>query len=199
MKKYVGTKMIEAKQMNRGAYNDYRGWKIPLDEDPADEGYLVKYSDGYESWSPKKQFEKAYRECENLTFGLAIELLKKGKKVTRCGWNGKGMYLFKSPKLGCQMYKEYTGEEINDLQEFIVMKCANRTLVPWLASQTDVLAEDWKIIDQEVIQYLPTVGKTVYDIRKGVFLLQFYIATLPEGEPNTLLDRKSTRLNSSHT
>lgn len=57
MKKYVGTKMIEAKQMNRGAYNDYRGWKIPLDEDPADEGYLVKYSDGYESWSPKKQFE----------------------------------------------------------------------------------------------------------------------------------------------
>ena len=147
MKKYVGTKMIEAKQMNRGAYNDYRGWKIPLDEDPADEGYLVKYSDVYESWSPKKQFEKAYRECENLTFGLAIELLKKGKKVTRCGWNGKGMYLFKSPKLGCQMYKEYTGEEINDLQEFIVMKCANRTLVPWLASQTDVLAEDWKIID----------------------------------------------------
>lgn len=190
MKKYVGTKMIEAKQMNRGAYNDYRGWKIPLDEDPADEGYLVKYSDGYESWSPKKQFEKAYRECENLTFGLAIELLKKGKKVTRCGWNGKGMYLFKSPKLGCQMYKEYTGEEINDLQEFIVMKCANRTLVPWLASQTDVLAEDWKIIDQEVIQYLPTVGKTVYDIRKGVFLLQFYIATLPEGEPNTLFGDK---------
>lgn len=190
MKKYVGTKMIEAKQMNRGAYNDYRGWKIPLDEDPADEGYLVKYSDGYESWSPKKQFEKAYRECENLTFGLAIELLKKGKKVTRCGWNGKGMYLFKSPKLGCQMYKEYTGEEINDLQEFIVMKCANRTLVPWLASQTDVLAEDWKIIDQEVIQYLPTVGKTVYDIRKGVFLLRFYIATLPEGEPNTLFGDK---------
>lgn len=104
MKKYVGTKMIEAKQMNRGAYNDYRGWKIPLDEDPADEGYLVKYSDGYESWSPKKQFEKAYRECENLTFGLAIELLKKGKKVTRCGWNGKGMYLFKSPKLGWHPY-----------------------------------------------------------------------------------------------
>jgi hypothetical protein len=43
--------------------------------------------------------------------------------------------------------KRGQGEEINDLQEFIVMKCANRTLVPWLASQTDVLAEDWKIID----------------------------------------------------
>lgn len=86
--------------------------------------------------------------------------------------------------------KRGQGEEINDLQEFIVMKCANRTLVPWLASQTDVLAEDWKIIDQEVIQYLPTVGKTVYDIRKGVFLLQFYIATLPEGEPNTLFGDK---------
>lgn len=80
--------------------------------------------------------------------------------------------------------KRGQGEEINDLQEFIVMKSANRTLVPWLASQTDVLAEDWKIIDQEVIQYLPTV------IRKGVFLLQFYIATLPEGEPNTLFGDK---------
>lgn len=86
--------------------------------------------------------------------------------------------------------KRGQGEEINDLQEFIVMKCANRTLVPWLASQTDVLAEDWKIIDQEVIRYLPTVGKTVYDIRKGVFLLRFYIAALPEGEPNTLFGDK---------
>ena len=43
--------------------------------------------------------------------------------------------------------KRGQGEEINDLQEFIVRTCANRTLVPWLASQTDVLAEDWKIID----------------------------------------------------
>lgn len=65
MKQYIGTKMIEAKPMNRGDYNKYRGWTIPEDENPADEGYLVKYSDGYESWSPKKQFEEAYREYDS--------------------------------------------------------------------------------------------------------------------------------------
>ena len=65
MKKYIGTKMIKARPMNRGDYNKYRGWNIPKDENPADEGYLVKYSDGYESWSPKKQFEEAYREYDS--------------------------------------------------------------------------------------------------------------------------------------
>ncbi len=64
MKKYVGTKIIEATEMNRGDYNKYRGWTIPENENPEDEGFLVKYSDGYESWSPKKQFEEAYREYD---------------------------------------------------------------------------------------------------------------------------------------
>ena len=49
MDKYIGTKIIEAKSMNRGDYNKYRGWDIPENENPDDEGYLVKYSDGYES------------------------------------------------------------------------------------------------------------------------------------------------------
>ena len=43
MKKYIRTKMIEAAPMSRGEYNRYRGWTIPKDENPADEGYLVKY------------------------------------------------------------------------------------------------------------------------------------------------------------
>lgn len=81
------------------------------------------------------------------SFGEAIKYLKRGIKVTRKGWNGKGMYLFKSPKLGCQIYSEYTGKEINDLQEFIVMKTADDNLVPWLASQTDMLAEDWMFVE----------------------------------------------------
>lgn len=77
------------------------------------------------------------------SFGEAVKYLKRGYKVTRKGWNGKGMYLFKSPKMGCQIYEKYTGKEINDLQEFIVMKTVDDTLVPWLPSQTDVLSEDW--------------------------------------------------------
>lgn len=93
MKQYVGTKMVEAMPMTRGAYNEYRGWTIPADENPADEGYLVIYSDGYKSWSPRKQFGEAYRNCSGLTLGIALELLKKGAKVAREGWNGKGMFV----------------------------------------------------------------------------------------------------------
>ena len=62
MKKYVGTKIIDAEPMTLGNYNGYRGWVIPEDEDPTREGYLVKYSDNYISWCPKEIFEATYVE-----------------------------------------------------------------------------------------------------------------------------------------
>lgn len=152
MKTYIGTKIIEAKPMNRGDYNEYRGWSIPDNENPNDEGYLVRYSDNYESWSPKEQFENAYRLCDHMTFGLAIEAMKKGKKVAREGWNGKGMFLYYVPE---NKYLAVTkaGKEIadNDLKvnygAYIAMYTAQKNVVPWLASQTDMLSEDWRIID----------------------------------------------------
>lgn len=61
MKTYTGTKTIQAEPMNRGDYNKFKGWDLPLGEDPADEGYKVHYEDGHISWSPKATFEKAYR------------------------------------------------------------------------------------------------------------------------------------------
>ena len=71
-KTYEGTKRVHARPMNRGEYNAYRGWEVPADENPADDGYLVEYLDGgksnhpdhagYISWSPKDVFERAY--CE---------------------------------------------------------------------------------------------------------------------------------------
>ena len=60
MEQYIGTKLVQAEHMSRGDYNLYRGWTIPADENPEDEGYLLCYPDGYESWSPKEVFEKAY-------------------------------------------------------------------------------------------------------------------------------------------
>lgn len=75
MQTYIGTKIIRAKPMNRQAYNDCRGWVVPMDENPLDEGYLVEYLDGgtpntvsyagYVSWSPKAQFDAAYTEVPN--------------------------------------------------------------------------------------------------------------------------------------
>lgn len=75
MKHFIGTKLIEAKQMNLGDYNKYRGWPIPENENPNKEGYLVKYPDSYESWSPKEIFEKSYLQVEdneNLPSGVSI-------------------------------------------------------------------------------------------------------------------------------
>ena len=63
MKDYIGVKVVAAEPMSRGEYNEYRGWEIPSDENPEDEGYHIRYTDGYESWCPKKQFDEAYRKC----------------------------------------------------------------------------------------------------------------------------------------
>jgi hypothetical protein len=70
---------------------------------------------------------------KRMTFGQAIELLKQGVKVAREGWNGKGMWLaLQRPDSGSKMSLPY-----------IYMSTATDDLVPWLASQTDMLAEDW--------------------------------------------------------
>ncbi|MEK4269895.1 DUF2829 domain-containing protein [Bacillus sp. FSL W8-0940] len=84
-----------------------------------------------------------------MKFGEALELLNDGHKITRSGWNGKRMflYLIKGSELAKGLkygYGEYRGEPVFD--NFIVMKTANNKIVPWLASQTDMLAEDWEII-----------------------------------------------------
>lgn len=87
-----------------------------------------------------------------MNFGKALEELKNGKKVAREGWNGKNMFLFlvsgstfkvnRAPLLG--IYPE--GTEIN-YQPHIDMKTVDNTIVPWLASQSDILANDWLIVN----------------------------------------------------
>ena len=149
MKKYVGTKQIVARPMTRGDYNNYRGWQIPAEENPADEGYLVRYSDGYESWSPEKQFNEAYRPCDNMTFGIAIEMIKRGFKVARKGWNGKKQYIQLATAIS---YKSMDGDVVNCEHESIGNKAiafvgTSGVQMGWLASQADMLAEDWVIVE----------------------------------------------------
>lgn len=80
-------------------------------------------------------------------FGEAIKYMKRGMKVARKGWNGKGMYVFKAPKMGCQMFEQYTGKSINDINEFFVIKNVNGSLSTWVPSINDCLAEDWVFTD----------------------------------------------------
>ena len=87
----------------------------------------------------------------NMNFGQAIEALKAGKKVARDGWNGRGMFLFimKGGLSGTEVHNQhgYLDEHI-EIQDCICMKTAQNTVcVGWLASQTDMLAEDWEIVD----------------------------------------------------
>lgn len=173
MEKYLGVKLISAKPMTRGEFAEYKYQKEVNEGLPEDGGFLVKYADGYESWSPKEVFEEAYRRIGNLTFGLAIEALKLGKCVARKGWNGKGMYIFLRPsdKINIRTVVEKvkslpesvkskidaSDDRINpgefglktiEFGAYLCMKAADNTIVNgWLASQTDILAEDWCIVE----------------------------------------------------
>lgn len=132
-KRYIGTKEVTAYEQEK-------------DGRP---GYAVIYADGYQSWSPKETFEEAYRATEGdgqaLTFGDAIHLLKRGKRLTRAGWNGKGMWLMLVPAdLADAVAFQYAA--LSALP-WIGMKTADDKFVPWLASQTDMLAEDWQVVE----------------------------------------------------
>ena len=135
MRQYIGTKVIMAEPSSRNGIAQGTGVDV--------EGYTVVYPDGYTSWSPKAAFDEAYRPTDGMTFGLAIEALKKGSKVARAGWNGKGMWLGLVANWNGQigaMSPNY------GLLPWIGMKTADDKFVPWLASQTDMLSDDWVIV-----------------------------------------------------
>ena len=174
MNTYIGTKLIRAQAMTRAEYNNYRGWALPADENGADAGYLVEYldggqrnhakHDGYISWSPADVFDRAYRHTTGMSFGMAIEALKLGKRVSRAGWNGKGMWLSLSGPLEGRIIgaDEFWSENNRQwARQFggalvlpaITMKTVDASgreaiLMGWQASQTDMLADDWMLVDQ---------------------------------------------------
>ena len=152
---YIGTKKVVGTPMTRLDYNQHKGWELPADENGADEGYLVEYDNGHQSWSPKDVFEDSYRPCNALNFGLAIEALKQGKRVTRPSWNGKNMWLVLVKPghydVGCKTidYKPEDGPTPK-LAPWIGMRTAQHVFTPWAPAQSDVLAEDWQMYGEEV-------------------------------------------------
>ena len=141
---YIGTKLVLATPMTRGEYNAYRGWDMPENEDESELVYLVEYIDGgkanddrhsgYITMSPKEVFDNAYRQNGQLTFGDAVTALKQGKKVARGGWNGKGMYI---------RYVATTDK----LNQHLELKNVAGTFDTWVPSVSDVLAEDWVVLE----------------------------------------------------
>lgn len=88
-------------------------------------------------------------------FSNALWWMKEGKRVARSGWNGKGMWIAIAKPLGLiEIEPIRWGSEGKEgaqyrlhYQPHIVMKAADHTMVPWLASVTDLMAEDWEVVD----------------------------------------------------
>lgn len=129
---------------------------------PVPGDYLVKQDDGYLYVNPKEVFERKYSTKnfeggDGFDFGMALNALKEGKRVCRQGWNGKGMWLSLSPgskdlpaeKFWSPHNREFAEKNGGkaDVLASITMKTADgKILMGWLASQTDMLAEDWMLI-----------------------------------------------------
>ena len=146
MQLHIGTKQVTAQPMTRSDAEAHLGRNVGGDKHG--DGYLVEYEGGYQAWSPKDVFDAAYRPTTGMTFGLAIEAMKAGKRVARAGWNGKGMWL------GLVLGYDYNPDKGKatahalgcEKLPWIGMKTADRCFVPWLASQSDMLATDWVVL-----------------------------------------------------
>jgi len=158
---FIGTKIVAAQPMTRLAYNEYRGWALPANENGADDGYLVEYLDGtepnmpdragYVSWSPKAAFDAAYRPCSAMTFGLALEALKQGKAIARAGWNGAGMFVYLVPSNAYPVTTRVAADHFGrgvlvPYNAYLALKGADDTVSTWAPSCSDALAEDWFIV-----------------------------------------------------
>lgn len=154
MKQYIGSKIVNAEPAWRVTDGQNRmilrkDDRVPCG-DLVEDGYKVVYEGGYESWSPKEVFEAAYRRTDGLSFGLALEAAKKGKRIARKGWNGKGMYVFLADVADLHTDADLGGLEGKNVtvRDCFAMKCADDSICPgWLASQTDMLADDWMILE----------------------------------------------------
>ena len=163
MKKYIGTKVVNATPawlVDNKVY--LKDETVPRSMNRKD-GYIVVSEDGYESWSPKSVFEKAYREVGTMDFGGAMHCLKAGLAVRRRGWNGKGLFIVK------QVPAHITGDIIPNMQSLpqsaknILMSrenphidYTNQMLIinpdgradSWVPSSSDVFAEDWEVVNE---------------------------------------------------
>jgi len=123
---------------------------ITVDQDKYDN--LIRIQERYEKLT-KNELVGINEETEhkNFDFGIAIKLIKEGKKVQREGWNGKNQYIELATGIS---YKNNDEEIVNVFHNDIESKAiafvgTSGVQLGWLASQADMLADDWKLVEQE--------------------------------------------------
>ena len=158
--KYIGVKIVEAEPMDvaEAVKAGYRG----ADPSIYGRGFEVTYPGGYKSWCPYNEFMAYNRPSKGMPFGHAIEAARQGNKITRVSWNRKNMFVVMMPALNLLPFNtQDTKRKVNDrtakfIGEDVPLNCvpyfamyaANKDWVPgWLASQTDMLADDWQVVE----------------------------------------------------
>lgn len=172
MKTYICSKVIHAvpvKMVNGCPWPD--GLPLPEISEPAqisehcgstcevhiEDGYMFTTSkdDRYPQYMSAAEFEKICRSTEDMNFGDALVALKQGKRVARKGWNGKNMSVayqkgypdgIPCNKNTAQAWGMEEGE-LFKCRPYLQMRCADGTFQMWLASQSDILADDWYIVE----------------------------------------------------
>lgn len=171
MKKYIGTKVIDAAPAWR------INGKVYLKDEPQpdakksafEDGYKVVYEGGYESWSPKDVFERAYHAVEVMSFGGAINCLNAGIAVRRKGWNGKGLFVVKQipaqigadiipnmqslPQSAKNILMSRENPHIDYTNQMLIINPDGRA-DSWLPSSSDVFADDWEVVNDELLPSL---------------------------------------------
>ena len=123
-------------------------------------------------------------KMNNMNFGQALENLKQGKRIARQGWNGKNMFLWLKPAATIKsewckdpLLKELcdnNGGEIEALGTICMKTADNKILTGWLASQTDMLSEDWIIVGEENVNYVENTIVQVDEDEEDDFFVGFH-------------------------
>lgn len=167
MKTYIMTRMVKAvpvRLVNGVQWPE--GLPLPKENHAAhgpncrevgnviEEGYMYIPAEN-EKWPlfmSAEEFESCCRDADNMDFGDAIAVMKDGARVARRGWNGKNQYVFlafDADFVTDADISAYDGKDV-EVGDMLVMKTAQDTFQPgWLASQADMLAEDWYIVGEE--------------------------------------------------
>jgi hypothetical protein len=137
MQRYIGVKIVSAEAESK----------------EGEAGYKVVYEDGYVSWCPKAVFERHNRALDGMPFGHALEMCRAGKRIARRGWNGQGQYVFLIPDY---VFTRGYADEIPALKDetreitfwgcFCIMTTAGKVQLGWLATQSDMQADDWMVV-----------------------------------------------------
>lgn len=132
-KRYIGTKIVHAEPMDEHTAFDVRPGGDHARSSNRD-GYRVVYEDGYRSWSPKDVFDEAYRPCDAMTFGLALEAMKIGKRVRRREWDERTLYIHMPGNRRSTIVLQWVSR--GNLEDF-----------PYIISLRDALTDDWMIVE----------------------------------------------------